>query len=122
MIKIKPIIEAQDAERLLARLNRLTKVVDRGYETPCHEHAGAVNNSGYAKMNFRHNGTHVQVYAHRVALVLATGRELPSNFVADHKCQNPRCRNAAHLQLATPARNSGLFVQQRKATRKSIAA
>jgi hypothetical protein len=114
-IKLLPIIKSQDPAKLHERLSRTMLKIDRGYETPCHEHTGSRNNCGYGRMNFRCNGKHVQVLAHRVVVTLATGREIPSNLQPDHKCQNPACRNPDHLQLVTAHRNMGVLVQQRKA-------
>jgi hypothetical protein len=107
-LPITPIVREKGADKILARLERNTEVVDRGYESPCHEYRGAINNAGYAKMTFRLNGRHIQVYAHRLSWVLATGRDAPSHLVLDHKCQNRCCRNHEHLQPVLPRTNSRL--------------
>jgi HNH endonuclease len=44
--------------------------------------------------------------AHRVAWVLANGREVPDGLVICHSCDNPPCRNPAHLFAATSAVNT----------------
>lgn len=99
--KIHKILVKQDQTKLAARLERNLAKQDNG----CIEYQGARNNSGYAKMNFHHDGEHVQVYAHRVFWVLANKREIPSHLVLDHKCNNRACCNPAHLQLVTQQTN-----------------
>jgi len=108
---IRSIIEAQPKQRLQARLEKNTARMACG----CIEYKGATNNSGYRKLNFRHNGEHVQVYAHRLFFVLATGKEIPSHLVVDHKCQNRSCVNPAHLQLVKPETNSRLVHSRARA-------
>jgi hypothetical protein len=111
--RIVPIIAAQDKARLTARLERN---ILRGTETDCIEYVGARNWSGYSKINFRLNGVHTQVYAHRLFWTLANKREIPSNMVVDHTCQNRCCVNPAHLQLVKPETNAALVhIRARKA-------
>ena len=102
--RIVPILASQPLERLTSRLERKIIRDDGG----CIFFRGAINNSGYAKLNFRHDGRHVQLYAHRLFWVLANGREIPSNRVLDHTCQNRNCVNPAHLQLVAPETNARL--------------
>lgn len=97
---LKRIAAKATSERLNARL--------RPMPCGCIEYAGAVNNSGYVKLNFRLDGQHIQVYAHRLFWVLHNGREIPSNMTVDHKCQNSKCVNPEHLQLVTQTTNSRL--------------
>ena len=99
--KIRKVLAAQDKDRLTTRLERHLARQDNG----CIEWAGARNNDGYAKLNFHHDGAHVQLYAHRVFWVLANKREIPSNMVLDHTCQNRACCNPAHLELVTQQTN-----------------
>lgn len=99
---IKPVIERQDKQRLTLRLSRLIKRESSG----CIIFEGTRNRDGYAKLNFRHEGAHVQLYAHRVFWTLANGREIPSNRVLDHVCRNRACVNPAHLQLVSVKTNA----------------
>ena len=84
------------------RLSRLIKREDSG----CLIFQGTRNRDGYAKLNFWHEGKHVQLYAHRVFWTLANAREIPSNRVLDHVCRNRACVNPAHLQLVSVATNA----------------
>jgi hypothetical protein len=107
---IRPVIAAQPKQRLTLRLSRLINRAESG----CIEFIGAKNRDGYAKMNFRHEGEHVQLYAHRVFYTLATGREVPANRVLDHVCRNRCCVNPAHLRVVSIATNARAAVEVRK--------
>jgi hypothetical protein len=104
---LKQLLAAQDRAQLAARLTRNIHRTGEGAEA-CIEWQGAINNSGYGKLNFRVDGAHTQVYAHRLFWVLATGKNIPRNRVLDHVCQNRRCVNPAHLQLVAPETNARL--------------
>lgn len=67
-----------------------------------HNWTGACNNVGYPV--FRLNGR--QVYAHRLAWVIANRQDIPTGLTIDHLCRNQRCVNAAHLEVVTPAVNN----------------
>lgn len=43
--------------------------------------------------------------AHRVAWILAHGRDIPEGLFIDHLCCNKRCVNAEHLEAVTPGEN-----------------
>ena len=45
------------------------------------------------------------IYAHRVALVIATRKEIAVGKVVDHTCMNKRCCNPAHLQVISQTKN-----------------
>lgn len=47
-----------------------------------------------------------RVYAHRLALMDALGRELLPGYMALHHCDNPPCCNPAHLYEGTAKDNS----------------
>ena len=73
-------------------------------ENGCMIWEGATNN-GYGKLLWRGR----QVRVHRLALALATGRDLntvPSDTLALHSCDTPRCCNPEHLRWGTNADNT----------------
>lgn len=112
--KIHAVLTAQDKERLAARLERNILRINGGENGGCIEWAGAKNNDGYGKMNFYHDGQHVQVYAHRVFWVLANRKEIPSHLVLDHICCNRACVNPAHLRLVAQKTNVRAIHQRNK--------
>ncbi len=59
---------------------------------------------GYGRFSLSRKGKVLQVYAHRVAYVLA-GRKLRADFDIDHLCRNTRCVNPDHLE-AVPRRTN----------------
>jgi hypothetical protein len=93
-------------DRFADRLKR--GLVDGGVEyegTKCLCWKGAVNNKGYAKLNFRlDNNEHVQVYAHRLFMALKIKGPIPEDKEVDHLCGVRRC--VLHTQLITRAENA----------------
>ena len=88
-------------ERLTARLIRNTKV-----EGSCLVWVGACGstNGGYPKMNFRHNGRHVQIDVHRLFLMLMDCAPIPEGIEAGHYfCHNARC--VVHVERQTRSDN-----------------
>ena len=59
-------------------------------------------------------GTGVNMNAHRVALALHLGRQLPHDMTVDHLCQNVKCVNPGHLELVTIAENLAPSPRQRQ--------
>ena len=62
------------------------------------------DNNGYGKVQWHGR----QVRVHRLALALATGRdidEVPTDTLALHSCDNPPCCNPEHLRWGTNADN-----------------
>jgi hypothetical protein len=44
--------------------------------------------------------------AHRVAVMIATGRPVPNELAVLHECDVPRCVNPAHLRVDTLSENA----------------
>ena len=61
----------------------------------------SLDTHGYGRFKF--GGTYY--IAHRIALMLASGRQPPCTRVVMHSCDNPCCCNPAHLRVATQATN-----------------
>ncbi len=70
---------------------------------------GNLNESGYGILSM---GTRRRsIRAHRVAYELVNG-PVPRGLVVMHKCDNPRCVNADHLQLGTHSDNHADMVSK----------
>lgn len=83
----------RNKERFTARLLRNLRSTEGG----CLEWAGAVNDTGYPRANFRdREGRHVQIKMHQAFWVLINRRPIPKGFDIDHTCCNRRC--VRHLQ------------------------
>lgn len=80
------------------------KVIDMGYDTPCHiwmgPDSGKGRGGGYSRMNL--NGHTVAV--HRVMFTHKFGF-IPGKKQIDHKCTNRRCVNPCHLEMVTHREN-----------------
>lgn len=81
---------------------RFEKKVDRtGGPNACHPFHGATDGSGYPRFWLR--GRNEPAY--RVALVIATGKDLPVGPEVDHVCKQRSCVNPRHLRLASHLEN-----------------
>jgi hypothetical protein len=69
-------------------------------DSPCEEWPGARDKDGYGIREV--NGTTWR--AHRYAYTQAFG-PIPAGHVVRHRCDNPPCINAEHLELGTQADN-----------------
>ena len=76
--------------------------IDRHDVDKCWEWKGTVNSKGYGSV-----GINGKVYStHRIAWMLANGREpLPGMFIL-HSCDNRRCNNPNHLREGTHQENT----------------
>jgi len=62
---------------------------------------GCITTAGYGHVKFRGRSTG----AHRVAWMLAAGREIPSGQYICHSCDTPLCCNPKHLWAGAPRDN-----------------
>lgn len=69
-------------------------------DTPCIEHPGPYNSSGYASC--RYEG--VRVGAHVKAYIEKHG-PVPKGMVVMHSCHNRKCINDEHLSVGTQSQN-----------------
>lgn len=88
------IIDELDAKVRL----RFWRMVKRG--TGCWEWQGAVA-GGYGRFKVGK----VLYGAHRVAVVFATGRDVPRELCVDHLCRNRACVRVSHLEVVTSEEN-----------------
>lgn len=85
----------------------------------CWMWTGAVcKRTGYGKARF-HNKTQ---NAHRVALMVLEGVDIPSFMVGDHLCRNRRCVNPSHIEVVTQQENVQRGVAARRSTARRLAA
>jgi len=88
-----PPLSEKDKERFFSKI----KPVESG----CHEWQDCrIGKSGYGRFYIRN----IPLMAHRVAYLLATGKQ-PKELHVCHHCDNPRCCRADHLFLGTQADN-----------------
>ncbi len=67
----------------------------------CWHWTGACSTHGYGRFRFRSK----PCYAHRVALTVLAGIEIPAGLLVMHSCDNPSCVNPAHLSVGTQTDN-----------------
>ena len=78
-------------------------------ETGCHEIIGYAGGArGHVRIEIARGSKH---YVHRIVVMEELGRELQSNEIVRHVCNNPKCCNPDHLVIGTVFDNN----QDRKA-------
>lgn len=100
---LRKLCATPDSREKLAQ--RLSRHIDRD-GSGCMNWKARKNQKGYARMNFRIDGRHVTLYAHRIMWTLANRRTPPRHLEIHHACDNPSCVNPAHLELRTPSYNT----------------
>jgi hypothetical protein len=80
---------------------RFERKVARRADDKCWPWLGGLTSSGYGMQRC---GSAVAP-AHRVAWVLANGRDIPEGLVIDHLCGSRTCCNPAHLEAVTQSEN-----------------
>lgn len=92
-------------EAIRAKIMTCVKVVDTGYETPCHlwtaGDSGSGRGGGYPRMWL--DGQVVAV--HKVSWTNEHGF-IPGKKQLDHKCRQRRCVREDHLELVTNKQNA----------------
>lgn len=78
----------------IARLQRNVEV-----SGDCVLWRGSKKSDGYARLNFRYKGGHVQIDAHRLFLILQIAQPIPQGFEAGHRAGCPHRNCVRHVFL-----------------------
>lgn len=95
---------------LEARLQANTRIIKRGYRTPCYEWTGRLNNSGYGMISRRDPNDKEKVMSlsvHKVAFVEVHNRTLRTGHEVSHLCDNEACWRGDHLKGESHKANMG---------------
>lgn len=78
-------------------------------ESQCWLWVGKRDRAGYGKLTVREPGkpSPVNMYAHRMAVLVFQGKQLRAGLHVDHICRNPACINPEHLRLVKAETNLG---------------
>lgn len=90
-----PSTPEEDQERFWSK-------VDKRGENECWEWTASRSPFGYGRINIRGRIE----FAHRMAVVFATGNPIPDGENVLHSCDNPPCCNPAHLRTGTQEDNA----------------
>lgn len=81
----------------------------------CWQWVGICSTGAYGRFRL---GSGVSVSAHRFALAVATGGDLPGPVL--HSCDNPQCVNPGHLRVGTARDNATDHVQRNMGRRRRM--
>lgn len=75
--------------------------------TGCWEWQGKKDKYGYGQMTVRVAGrpSPINVYVHRMAVIVFQGKQLNRSLHVDHLCRHPACLNPEHLIVRTARTN-----------------
>lgn len=110
--RTKPIPVHELSGPVLARFLTKFREVDSG----CHEWLRVDRCSGYGRFLIAGE----RYFAHRIALAMSLGHDLPQGMEVDHLCRNTGCVNPEHLELVTHATNILRGVAPSAATMRSV--
>lgn len=103
-----PVIPDPDLPLNKSAQQRFWRRVIRGDKDRCWIWVGAISSpDGYGRFTWQQDRRRRTVSAHRVALMIARGGELPTGLVGEHYCCEPLCVRVGegHLRLTTQATN-----------------
>lgn len=83
----------------------------------CWEWAGAIYNNGYGMVALK-RGKRKTFSAHRIAWIVANGKDIPAGLMICHKCDNRPCVNPNHLYAGTGRDNNTDTVRRNRGNRK----
>ena len=72
----------------------------------CRLYAGTLDHKGYARLNFRYQGRHVSIHAHRLFLIMKLRKPIPLEYEAGHEecCKHRNC--VIHVRLEHYKKNA----------------